>query len=326
MLSLVTGATGFVGSVVTRQLVTAGTDVRILRRSHSKLDLLGEISGHVEHVVGDVRDPESLAVAMRGVAHVYHTAATVVMGPTRVLGRLRLTNVHGTACVVNAALAAGVQRMVHTSSIAALGQAPNPDSVRTEGTPWQGSRLNTPYAISKHEAELEIHRGIAEGLDAVMVNPSVIFGPGRPGENTMRLAELVQSGWVRKAPVGGSNVVDVEDVAAGHIRAMTHGTCGHRYILGSENLSWRDIFGTLARALGVAEPQSGLRPWLALAVATAAEGWAALARKPANMTRVLARNLAQRYRYSNEKAVRELGCSFRPFEETAQRMATAICS
>ncbi len=306
--------------------MTAGTDVRILRRSHSKLDLLGEISGHVEHVVGDIRDPESLAVAMRGVSRVYHTAASVVMGPARVLGRLRLTNVHGTACVVNAALAAGVQRMVHTSSIAALGQAPNPGSLRTEDTPWQGSRLNTPYAISKHEAELEIHRGIAEGLNAVMVNPSVIFGPGRPGENTTRLTGLVQSGWVRMAPVGATNVVDVEDVAAGHIRAMTRGTCGRRYILGSENLSWRDIFGTLARALGVAEPQRALRPWLALAVATAAEGWAALTRRPANMTRVLVRNLAQCYQYSNNRAVHELGCSFRPFEETAQRMAAAFCN
>ena len=324
MLTLVTGATGFLGSIVTRQLVEAGANVRILRRSHSDLDLLGETAGHVEHAIGDIRDPESLAAAMRGVRRVYHTAASVVMGTSRALGRLRLTNVHGTACVVNAALAAGVQRMVHTSSIAALGQTPSPDLVRTEDTPWQRSRLNTPYAISKHEAELEILRGIAEGLDAVMVNPSVIFGPGRPGQNTTRLAELVQSGRIRMAPAGGTNVVDVEDVAAGHISAMAHGACGHRYILGSQNLSWRSIFGTLARALGVAEPQRELPLGLALAVATATEGWAALTGRPANMTRVIARNLSQCYRYSNEKAVGELGCTFRTFDETARRVAAGI--
>ena len=324
MLTLVTGATGFLGSVLTRQLLEAGNELRILRRSHSKLDLLGEAAGKVEHVIGDVRDPESLADAMRGASRVYHTAASTDQGPRSVLRRLRHINVRGTAAVVNAALAAGVQRLIHTSSIAALGPCAGHDCTRTEDASWQKSPLNTPYAISKHESELEIHRGIAEGLDAVMVNPSVIFGPGRKGENTMRLAEMLRSGWVKMAPTGGTNVVDVEDVAAGHIKAMERGQTGHRYILGSENLSWRDIFSALATAVGVHPPRRDLPLGLALCGATMAEAWTAITRRPAVMTRVLARNLSKVHRYCNDRAVHELGCTFRPFEVTVLRIAEAL--
>ena len=124
------------------------------------------------------------------------------------------------ANVVNAALARGVERLVHTSSVAAFGRTENAEHVIDETSEWQRSRLNTEYARSKYLAEREVHRGVAEGLDAVMVNPALVFGVGRPGENTRQIAERVRDRKLPAVPSGGTNVVDVRDVADGHVRAM----------------------------------------------------------------------------------------------------------
>lgn len=324
MKILVTGATGFVGSALTRQLLAGGAEVRILRRATSRMDLLGDAAANVEHVVGDVTDPASVHDAMQNITHVYHTAATIIMGGPQAGRHQHHVNVYGTACIVNAALHTGVKRLVHTSSIAALGRRDEPVMTQTEHAVWRDTGLQTPYAVSKHLAELEIHRGIAEGLDAVMVNPSLIFGPGRSGENTMLLAERVRNGRVPAVPIGGINVVDVEDVAAGHIKAMARGRIGERYILGSENLLWKEILETLAAALGVAPPTRRFQPRLALGFATVLEAWSLVTRKAPELTRTLARNISQVSRYSNSRATQELGCAFRPFAKTAQRIATAI--
>ena len=324
MKTLVTGATGFIGSVLTRQLLGEGAEVRILRRATSTLDLLGDAAHQVEHALGDVTDPDSLQAAMDGVQHVYHTAAYVALGGRRDREKLHRVNVYGTACVVNAAREAGVERLVHTSSIAALGRPEQPGASLNETTVWHSSRLNTPYARSKHEAELEIHRGIAEGLDAVMVNPSLVFGIGRPGENTRQIAERIRAGTFRAVPTGGTNVVDVEDVAAGHRRAMQYGATGARYLLVGENLSWHAIVDTLAEAFGVPPPRRTLTPGMALALATASETYAFLTRTSPLLTRTTARNVSQTYTFDNRKAIDELGCTFRPFAATAQRIAQAL--
>jgi dihydroflavonol-4-reductase len=324
MKILVTGGTGFVGSEITRQLLAQGADVRILRRATSELDLLGDAAHHVEHAVGDVTAPETLAPAMDGVAHVYHSAAYLGVGGQREREKLFCINVQGTANVVNAALAAGVTRLVHTSSIAAFGRPERTDTVLDESSEWHISKQNTVYAQSKHEAELEIHRGIAEGLDAVMVNPALVFGVGRPGENTRQIAEKIREGKIPATPVGGTNVVDVLDVAAGHLLAMERGGTGERYFLGSENLLWRTLFGTLARAFDVPPPRFTLRPGVATPLATVAETVATLTRTTPLMTREMARQTARFYTYDNRKAIADLGCTFRPFEDTARRMAEAL--
>ncbi len=324
MKVLVTGATGLLGSVLVRQLLETGVEIRILRRTHSKLDLLADAASHIQHAIGDVRDPQSVGEAMHGVQQVYHAAASVIQGPDRQLRRLRAINVQGTAHVVNAALEAGVQRLVHTSSIAALGHDGVHVLEQTEESEWKIARATTTYARSKHESEIQVYRGIAEGLDAVMVNPSLIFGPGRSGDNTMQLVELVAAGWVRMVPDGGTGVVDVEDVAAGHILAMERGKTGHRYILNAQNLTWQAILGTLAKVLGRTAPHKTVPPAVMYTAGLLLETWATLTGKPAYFTRALARNMMQRCHYSNTKATRELGCTFRPFESTARRTAAAI--
>jgi len=325
MKTLVTGATGFIGSVLVRRLLHKGVDVRILRRNTSKLDLLGEHERFVEHCVGDVLDPESLKGAMEGMETVYHAAALVAI-PARnrkLAAYMHKVNVDGTANVVNAALAGGIQRVVHTSSIAALGRAGGESASSDETTAWTESFTKTPYAYSKYDAELQIHRGIAEGLDAVMVNPSLVFGPGRSGENTTALFEAVTGPRKLPVPSGSVNVVDVEDVAAGHILAMEKGRTGERYILGGENLPWAALFRMFAESMGVPVPQRKMSKKLAMIVAVLLEGGAFLVRKDPPLDRTMVRGLCQSWHISSDKAIKELGYSYRPFADTVKRMAEA---
>lgn len=324
MRVLVTGATGFIGSEVTRQLVDAGADVRILRRERSRLDLLGDTSDRVEHAIGDVTQPDTVLAAMSGIEQVYHTAAYVGFGGRSDRRALYRVNVEGTAHVVDAALANGVRRLVHTSSMAAFGRPEQPDGgVIDEESVWHRSRANSEYAASKYAAELEIYRGLAEGLEAVIVNPALVFGVGRPGENTRQIVDKVREGALPAVPAGGTNVVDVRDVAAGHLLAMERGRTGERYFLGSENLSWRTIIGLLARAYGTEPPRLTLPAGPALVLATLSEAFATVTRTRPLLTRETARSASRFYRYSNRKAVEELGCTFRPFEETARDIAAA---
>lgn len=321
---LVTGATGLVGAELVRQLHADGQPVRILRRSSSSLDLLGELAESVEHAVGDVTDYPSVEEAMEGITHVYHAAAYLGFGGKREHQRLYAVNVQGTANVVEAARHARVQRLVHTSSHAAYGRTAQTQQAIDERSVWSASPYNSPYAESKYQAELEIYRGIAEGLDAVIVNPSLIFGHGAKGHVTRTMAERVRDGGVPFVPVGGANVVDVRDVAAGHIAAMKRGVCGERYFLGSENLLWKDIFAMLADAFGVAPPTRMIAPKAALWVSRFAEGVARITRTKPRLTKTSARNASMFYTYVNTKAKEALGVSFRPFTETAQHLAEVL--
>lgn len=321
---LVTGATGLLGSELTRQLLDDGHEVRILRRSTSSMDLLGETAGAVEHIEGSLGQVDVLERAMQNVEEVYHVAAYIGFGGRSDRDRLLRVNVDGTANVVNAALAAGVARLVYTSSMAAFGRPEHPTHPIDETREWSPSRVNSEYARSKHLGELEVRRGIAEGLDAVIVNPALIFGIGRPGDNTRRIAEQVRDGKLPAVPTGGTNVVDVRDVADGHRRAMQFGKTGRRYFLGSENLTWRAIIDTLADAFDVEPPRFTAPPRLALTMGYVAEGVAFVTRTEPLLTRETARSASRFYRYDNARARAELGCSFRPFSKTAAHLTERV--
>lgn len=321
---LVTGATGLLGSALTRHLVRSGEDVRIFRRETSRIDAIEDIVLNVEHAVGDLSDSVALLDAMAGIERVYHTAAYVSFGGRSDQDELMRVNVDGTARVINAALDAGIRRLVHTSSMAAFGRPERTDAVLDEQSEWHRSRANSIYARSKYLSELQIHRAIAEGLDAVIVNPALIFGKGRTGDNTRRIVDRIREERLPAIPSGGTNVVDVLDVVDGMVRAMEHGRTGERYFLGSENLSWNRIILTLCSAFDVRPPRLTLERTSALTLAYASEILAALTGSRPLVTRENARSASHSYVYSNRKAVEELGCTFRPFEDTAERLAERL--
>ncbi len=323
MLTVVTGATGFIGAEIVRRLAARGEAVRVLRRPASRLDLLGPHAGVVEHALGDVTDAQSVRAALKGAARVYHAAGFIGMDSRADRRRLYAVNVGGTANVVNAALDAGVERLVHTSSMAAFGRPEAPGGPLDETAAWNEAARDTAYARSKHLAEMEVQRGLAEGLDAVLVNPALVFGPGRRGENTALIVDRVRAGRFPAVPAGGTNVVDVRDVAEGHLLAMARGRTGERYFLGGENLTWEEILTTLAAAFGVAAPRRRIPLPVMLAGAAALEAWARLAGRSAVVTRESVRYAASRCVYDNRKAVAELGWRFRPFAETARDLAAS---
>ena len=323
-MTLVTGATGFVGAVLTRRLVRDGVSVRVFRRAGSKLDLLGETAQEVEHAFGDITDDLALQKAMQGVEYVYHVAGNIGFGSSRARNRLMSVNVDGTAAVVNAALAGGVRRLVHASSVAALGRSNRPDAVLDERAEWQRSKSSSTYGYSKYLAELEVKRGIAEGLDAVMVNPSLIFGLGRKGENTRRIVEQIRRKRMPMYPAGVTSVVDVLDVADGMVRAMKYGETGERFVLAAHNLSWEEMFSQLAQACGAAPPTIRLAPAAAILFACFSEAGAFLTRTEPLLPRANARFMSAVNRYDNTLAREKLGWRPRSFEETAQRIADAL--
>ncbi|NNE36187.1 MAG: dihydroflavonol 4-reductase, partial [Rhodothermales bacterium] len=193
-----------------------------------------------------------------------------------------------------------------------------------EDTDWQDSPANTVYGVSKHEAELEVFRGIAEGLDAVLVNPSMIFGVGRPGENTRQLVDQVRRRQLPAAPTGGNGVVDVLDVAAGHLLAMDKGRTGERYILSGQNLSWREIIDAIAEGFEVRPPRLQLSLPLGMVLATVMETSGRLLRFKPLITREAVTQASKTFLYNNRKAVEELGCTFRPFEDTVARIVREL--
>ncbi len=324
MIYFVTGGTGFLGSHLVRRLVGDGHEVRVLRRNSSRTDLLSNVTDRVTYIAGDLFDGLALRSGMEGAHAVFHAAASVAFDGKRSHRTLYRTNVEGTRHVLNVALEMGTPRFVHVSSISALGRSLTPEDCRDEESSWSDSGIFTGYAHSKYLAELEVHRAVAEGLSAVMVNPSLIMGPGRSGENTTQLVEQIHRCRLPFYPPGSTNVVDVEDVVSGTLAALARGAIGERYILGGHNLTWKDLIETLARALGVQPPRRSIPPRLLLAVATVSEtiGW--LLRFRPMITRESARISTSTSCFDNTKARTKLGFAPRPFDETAWRIADAL--
>lgn len=268
-MQLVTGATGIVGSHVLLECAQRG-QVRAIHRQGSDRSIVERVFRHyrddadtllgaVEWVEADLLDTEGLDMAMHGVEYVHHAAALVSFAPGDA-GAMHRVNVDGTANVVNAALEHGVKRLCHVSSTATIGEGA-PGVTRDESMPWTGDHRTSAYARSKYAAELEVQRGIAEGLDAVLVNPCIIIGPGQMGRSSMSLVERLRKG-TRFHPPGSNAVVDARDVARCMLELMDRGATGERYLLIGENLSYKRLFHMLAAAFGQPSPNTPLRPWM----------------------------------------------------------------
>ena len=313
MLALVTGATGFVGANLACALAERGDRVRVLRRSASRLDALEGVP--VEYAAGDILDSDSLLEAMRGCQVVFHVAAVSQYWRSSAEAVYRV-NVEGTRNVLHAALRCGVQRLVHTSSAAALGYSP-PNAPADETQTFPDHLRWFVYGHSKHLSELEVHEAVGRGLPAVIVNPCVVLGPRDVNFVSGSLIRASVRGQLRVVPPGGSNLVHVADVVAGHIAAAERGRVGQRYILGGENLSHKAAAKILSQVTGGPPPLLTLPAWSLPALARLVDAVNRLNRKPPLVTGQQIRLGACTFYVRNDKAVRELGLPRTPLRQAA---------
>jgi dihydroflavonol-4-reductase len=305
--ALVTGASGFIGTHVVRALVTAGADVRAFDRC-----ALDELPAGAEPVSGDVLDPGALDRALEGCDAVFHLAA-VYSYARHDAELMRAVNVEGTRLLLDRAARGPRRRIVHTSSCATCGPVAGRAATEADAPPaWE---LRVPYKATKLAGERLALAAARTGLDVVVVNPTTPVGAGdrRPTPTGKMVADVV-AGRARAYPRGGVlNVVAVEDVAVGHLRAFERGRPGRRYLLGGENLAMREVFGHIAAASGRPEPRIAV-PWsAAFGVAMAAHVAArARGREPRLLVLDEVRLARLPMAFDDACARRELGYRSRP--------------
>ncbi len=321
---LITGATGLVGSHLLVELSNKGLAFKAMKRVSSDLSLVRKIFAlyahdapsqlaDIEWVDGDLTDMARLDDLLDGVDLVYHCAAVVSFHPSR-QREMMLTNVKGTANLVNALLHKGGIKLCHVSSIASLGRSENNQPI-TENHLWKNSGSNSVYSVSKYAAEREVWRGVAEGLKAVIVNPSVILGPGNWSNGSAELFSLSWKG-LKYYTNGCTAYVDVRDVAKAMYQLMENEKFGERYILSGGELSYRTLFTLIANGLGKTPPRFEVKPWMAEVA------WRLMALKgfftrtvPA-ITKETARTSLAKKSYSSQKVVDTLGFTFTPLNES----------
>ncbi len=325
---LVTGGTGFIGAHLLYKLCSKGLSIRALKRKGSSLTITHKIFSYytnkletllaqIEWVEGDLMDIYSLEEAMQDIEQVYHAAAVVSFQGTDG-NELYRTNVEGTTNMVNAALEQKISKFCFVSSIGSLGRA-DAQGLVDENTHWNNKKTSV-YSTSKYEAEREVWRGIAEGLNAVIVNPSIVVGPGNWNSGSPKLFQTLWNG-LKFYTEGSNGFVDVNDVAECMISLMKGPFSGERYILNSENIRYKQFFGWMSEALGKKPPKykagrflSAL-VWRVLAVQSIFTG------KKSSITRETATTANQLYRYSNAKVVEALNHEFIPIRESLYRTA-----
>jgi dihydroflavonol-4-reductase len=306
--TLVTGATGFIGSHVARLVAERGDELRVATRETSSTEAIDDLE--CERVRWDVGDRRSVRRALKGVDRVFHCAGVTSVHPAD-SERVFEVNVGGAKTVLEECLRADVDRVVYTSSAAALGPAPR-GGTADETQLFTAARLGIPYVNSVHEAEVEALRLAAKGLPLVCVNPSVVFGAGDVHLASTRLARSFLLGNLRIYTDGAANIVDVRDVALGHLLAEKKGKVGERYILGGRNFTFDRLFADLSRLSGIDPPIKIPARAAGLAAALGA------GRRLWELSPHEVRAAIQWWTYSSAKARRELGWRSRPHEETLE--------
>lgn len=316
MTTLITGATGFVGSAVLRCLLHSGHEMQALVRPGSDRRNLAGLP--VRCFEGDLTDPESLRKAMIGCDTLFHVAADYRLWTPDPEICYR-TNVEGTRSIMDAALAARVKRIVYTSSVAVLGLPPD-GSPGNESENVSIDQMTGHYKRSKYLAEQAVRAMVVErGLPAVIVNPSTPIGPRdvRPTPTGQMIREAAR-GRIPAYLDTGLNLVHVDDVAQGHLLAFERGVVGERYILGGENMALRDILTEIGRLTGRPAPRYRLSPNLVLPLAYVTEGWARITRREPLLTVAGVKLAKNRMFFSSEKARKHLGYTPRPALEALE--------
>jgi dihydroflavonol-4-reductase len=319
MTTLVTGGTGFVGAHLVRALLRRGDRVRCLVRRESSLQNLEGLD--IERALGDLRRPESLAAALEGCDTLFHCAADYRLW-VRDPAELYASNVEGTRHLLEAALEGGVQKVVYTSSVGALGLEPD-GRPATEETPVTAAKMIGHYKRSKYEAERVAEELAGRGLPLVIVNPSTPVGEldVKPTPTGRVIVDFL----ARRMPAyvdTGLNLVDVRDVAEGHLLAAERGRVGEKYILGGRNLSLREILGMLSEITDLSAPRVQLPHWIPMFYAAFDTGLSRVTGRAPRVSLESVRMSRNRMYFDGGKAVRELGMPQSPVEGALRRAVT----
>lgn len=316
---LVTGATGLVGSHLLQALLNKGEKVRALYRSIIPTIPHAE---KVDWVKGDILDVLSLEEAMQGVQQVYHCAAVVSFHPSQ-KKNLHHVNVEGTANVVNAALDAGISKMVFMSSVAALGRI-REDVMIDETMNWTPETSNSEYGKSKYMAEMEVWRGIGEGLNAVIVNPVIILGAGdwNSGSTAIFKSAYDEFPWYTE---GMSGFVDVQDVVKAMIALMESNITAQRFVISGANLPYRSVFTMIAQAFGKKPPYKKVTAWMAAIVWRLEAIKSKFTGKSPLLTKETAKTARAKVRFNNEKLLQAIpGFQYAAMEQSIARICEEL--
>lgn len=309
---LVTGATGFLGSELAKQLVEKGEAIRCTKRASSVVPMLLIPFTKIEWVDADMLDVFALEDALEGVRQVYHCAAWVSLKQADKEPMIS-TNVTGTANLVNLCLGRDI-KLVHVSSIAAIGQA-KPGELINENHHLEIVTENDGYAISKLESEMEVWRGVAEGLNAVIVNPSLIIGANAGILGSGQLFETVRKG-LKFYTAGTAGFVDVADVAKCMIALMESGITAERYIISAENWNYKDITAEIARGFNITPPATMAKPWMMEIAWRGAAIVAFITRRPPALDKIAAQSSTQTRDFDNGKIKAAIGIDFKPISKS----------
>lgn len=308
---LLTGATGFLGSAVAATLHKNGTSFVALVRETSDLAALNDLGIPLRYA--DVNDPQSLLEAFAGVDTIIHTAAVVSFQPED-RDRMMMVNGEGTANVVNMALEAGVRRLIHLSSVAALDRVDG-GPVVTLADRWPEKRPNTSYGESKFAAEREVWRGQAEGLEVAVLYPSLILGPGDfEGHNTPSLWRMAakERGFY---PQGSTGLVTLEDVVTAVVAILRRDTNGERVLLNAANKSWKEVLTLIAKSINKKPPGLSVARWQSALLWPVEKVRASLAGTKPLITKESHRNVQAAFRYDGKGFVDLTGREYQDIEE-----------
>src|SRR6478735_10098187 len=309
----VTGANGLVGSQICRELLRRNHEVSALKRKNADLSLLSDIAHKIKWIEGDVLDVFSLEEGISKAEYVIHAAATISFHSS-MRNQMYKTNVEGTANVVNVCLTHPIKKLLHFSSVAALGRTKDLKDI-DEKSIWEESPYNSNYATTKYQAELEVWRGTEEGLPAVIVNPSIILGKGLKGRGSSRLIDYVKKESTFYS-TGLLNYADVRDVAETSIELLFSHIVNERFIINGQTVRYKDFFDQAAKRFGVRPPSIKATPLLGeLALLGSTMRYWFTGKEPM-VTREILRNASSDYVYNNKKIVDATGHNFRSLEDT----------
>ena len=330
---LVTGGTGLIGSHLLHRLAIDTEKVKAIKRQNSDLNTVKSIFKYyspenystlfdrIEWVDAELNNYFSLEDALEGCTQVYHCAATVSFNP-KDKKNLWATNIEGTANLVNAALEQKIDRFCHVSSTAAIGRPEN-SPVATEQTEWKNSKSLSNYSITKYGAEREVWRGAEEGLNVVIVNPSVILGPGNWEKSSIAIFRKIYTG-LNYFTKGANAFVDVRDVVEAMLRLTNSDIASERYLVAGNNVHFKTLFNLIAQKFGVRAPQKEAKTWMTNLIWRLAKITSLLSGKAPVITKETARSANTVHEYSSQKLIDTLQFKFRPLEETVENTVEFI--